>query len=188
MQSRLVWIGCLIIVGTAVALWFLNQRDAPIEVSPPDISSDAPSVSFNDVKMLVNSPDGKPQYRLLASKYQLYDNEQRSEFDLPDITLYDNQGNRIYARALQGEAHNHTSVITLTGNVRINQAKPETGSHRLEIITDTLTVFPEKQRATTDSAITATRGSQRFSAQGMSLDLETEVLHLHSNVEGTYEP
>lgn len=178
----------MIIMGTAVALWFLNQRDTTIEVNLPDISPDAPSASFNDVKMLINSPDGKPQYRLLASNYQLYDDEQRSEFDLPDITLYDNSGNQIYARALQGEAHSHTSVITLTGNVIINQAKPNTGSHQLKIITDTLTVFPEEQRATTDSAITATRGSQRFSARGMSLDLKTEVLHLHNNVEGIYEP
>lgn len=188
MQSRLVWIGCLIIVGAAVALWFLNQRDAPVKVSQLDTSSDAPSVRFTDVKMHINSQDGKPLYTLLAAEYRLYDDEQHSEFDLPDITFYDSEGNRIHALALQGEAHDYTSVIVLTGDVRIIRVKPDPDRHPLEITTDTLIVFPEEQRASTDAVIKATRGSQMFSSKGMSLDLKTKVLVLHSNVESIYEP
>ena len=188
MRSRQVWIGCLIIAGAVLALWFLSQRDSPIDVVQPGTSSNAPSVHFTGIKMLINSPDGKPRYRLLASGYRLYDEEQRSEFDLPEITLYDSEGSRIYARALRGEAHNYTSVIVLTGDVRINRAKLDTGPHPLNITTDTLIVFPEEQRASTDSAINATLGSQNFSSHGMSLDLNTKVLLLHSNVESIYEP
>ena len=188
MQSRLVWIGCLIIASAAVALWFLSQRDSSVHVVEQLTSTNAPSVRFTNAKMLINGMDGKPQYRLLASEYRLYEDEQRSEFDLPDITLYDGDGDRIHAQALRGETHDYTSVIVLTGNVRINRANRDTGPHPLNITTETLTVFPDEQRARTDSATKATLGSQMFSSLGMSLDLKTKVLLLHSNVESIYEP
>ena len=188
MRSRLIWIGCLIILGAATALWFLSQRDAPVEVSRTGTPPGTPSVSFDSVEMVINAPDGKPRYKVLAAKYQLHETEQRSQFDLPSITLYDNEGSQIHVQALQGEAHDDSSVITLTGNVRINQAQPDNGPHPLVITTERLVVFPEKQRATTDSTITAMRGPEMFSAQGMSLDLKKEVLYLHSNVEGVYQP
>lgn len=188
MRSRLVWIGCLIILGSAAALWFLSQRDAPVEVSHADTAPDTPSVSFDGVEMVINAANGKPQYKLLAARYQLYETENRSQFDLPSITLYDNEGRQIHAQALQGETQDDSSVITLTGSVRINQAQPGNDSHPLVITTERLIVFPEKQRATTDSTIMATRGAEMFSAQGMSLDLKKEVLYLHSDVEGVYQP
>ena len=188
MRSRLIWIGCLIILGAVAALWFLSQRDTPVEVNHTGPSPNTPSVSFDSVEMVINAPDGKPKYKVLAARYQLYETEKRSQFDLPNITLYDDEGSQIHAQALQGEAHDNSSVITLTGNVRINQAHPGNGSHPLVIATERLVVFPEKQRATTDSTITAMRGSEMFSAQGMSLDLKKEVLYLHSNVEGVYQP
>ena len=188
MRSRLIWIGCLIILGAAAALWFLNQRDAPVGVSHTGTPPGTPSVSFDGVEMVINAADGKPRYKVLAARYQLHETEKRSRFDLPSITLYDNEGSQIHVQALQGEAHDDSSVITLTGDVRINQAQPDNGSHPLVISTERLVVFPEKQRATTDSTITAIRGSEMFSAQGMSLDLKEEVLYLHSNVEGVYQP
>lgn len=188
MRSRLIWIGCLIILGAAAALWFLSQRDTPVEVSRTGIPLNTPSVSFDSVEMVINAADGKPRYKVLADRYQLYETENRSQFDLPSITLYDNEGSQIHVQALQGEAHDDSSVITLTGNVRINQAQPGNSPHPLVITTERLIIFPEKQRATTDSTITAMRGSEMFSAQGMSLDLKKEVLYLHSNVEGVYQP
>lgn len=188
MRSRPVWIGCLIILGAAAALWFLSQRDAPVEAGHAGTSSGTPSVSFDGVRMVINAADGKPRYKVLATRYQLYETEKRSQFDLPSITLYDNEGRQIHAQALQGETHDDSSVITLTGNVRINQAQPDDDLHPLVITTERLIVFPEKQRATTDSTITAMRGPEMFSARGMSLDLKKEVLYLHSEVKGVYQP
>lgn len=188
MRSRRVWIGSLIILGSAAALWFLGQRDAPVEVNHADTSPNTPSVSFDGVEMVINAADGKPRYKLLADKYHLYEIENRSQFDLPSITLYDDDGRQIHAQALRGESQDGSRVITLTGSVRINQAQPGYDSHPLVVTTERLIVFPEKQRATTDSTIMATRGGEMFSARGMSLDLKKEVLYLHSDVEGVYQP
>ena len=188
MRSRLIWIGSLIIFGAFAALWFLSLRDAPVGPDSADAPSNAPSISFDSIEMVINAEDGKPQYKVLASRYQLYEDDNSSQFDLPEITLYDSEGGQIHAQAQKGVTRDHSNVITLTGNVRINQVQPDSGSQPLVITTELLIVFPEKQRATTDSTITAVRGSEMFSARGMSLDLKKEVLYLHNNVEGIYQP
>ena len=187
MLFRLVWIGCLIVVGAVMTLWFLNQRTSHTEVSHTT-TSNKPSVSFNDIEMIINSSEGAPQYRLSAPKYWLYHDEERSEFDLPDIVIYGNNDSKIFAKALKGEAHNYNNVITLIGEVKVNQPKSESEPYILNIMTDKLTVFPKQQRATTDSPVTAIRGPQMMTALGMTLYLNTQVLHLHNNVKVLYAP
>ena len=186
MLLRLVWLCCLIIVGATTTLWFINQRTSHIQVESAEISN-TPSVSFSDIDMIINSAEGKPQYKLSAPLYWLYHEEQRSEFELPNIVIYRNNGNKIFANALKGQTHDDNNVITLIGDVKINQPKTESESYTLEILTDKLTVFPKDQRATTDAPVTAIRGPQMVTALGMTLDLNNQVLHLHNNVKGRYD-
>lgn len=187
MLLRLVWIGCLIVVGAASTLWFLNQRTHYTE-APTTATTNTPSVSFNGIQMIINSAEGAPQYKLSSPKYWLYHDEKRSEFELPDITIYRNNGSKIFAKALKGQTHDDNEVITLIGNVRIYQPKSGSEPHLLQIMTEKLTILPKQQRATTDSPVTAIRGPQMVTALGMTLDIDTQVLHLHSNVEGRYDP
>ena len=188
MLLRLVWICCLIIVGAATTLWFLNQRTSHTDAKAVAATSNTPSVSFDDIEMIINSSEGIPQYKLSAPKYWLYDAEERSEFDLPDIAIYRRNGSKIFAKALKGQTHDNNKVITLIGDVRINQPKSDNDPYLLRVMTDRLTVIPKEQRATTDAPVTAIRGSQKLTAIGMTLDLTTQILHLHNNVEGRYEP
>ncbi len=186
MLLRLVWLCCLIIVGATATLWFLNQRTSHIQVISAE-TSNTPSVSFSDIDMIINSAEGNPQYKLSAPIYWLYHEEQRSEFELPNIVIYRNNGSKIFANALKGQTHDNNRVITLIGDVRINQPKTESEPYMLKIMTVELTVFPKKQRATTDSPVTAIRGPQMVTASGMTLDLTSQILHLHSNVKGRYD-
>ena len=187
MLVRLGWICCLITVGAIAPLGFLNQREYRTEVITAEFSN-TPSVSFNDVEMIVNSSQGNPEYKLSAPAYWLYHDERRSEFELPEILIYRSDGSKIFARALKGQAYDGNNTITLIGNVKVNQPKTGSGPYISKISTDRLTVFPEKQRVVTDSPVTAIRGSQIVTALGMTLDLDTQVLHLHSDVVGRYAP
>lgn len=187
MSLRLIWVYCLIIIGAAVALWFLNQHASHTETTAMR-TSDTPSTNFSDIEMVINSSKGRPQYKLSSPEYWLYHEERRTEFELPSITIYSNNGSKIFATALRGQTYDDNNVITLIGNVRINQPGPENDSHISKIMTDRLTIHPESQRAITDSPITATRESNIVKASGMTLNLNTQILHLHGNVEGHYEP
>ena len=187
MSFRIVWIFCLIVVGGALTLSFLNQREKNIE--PQTVSSkDKPTVSFENIHMIINSPTGHPQYKLSAPKYWLYHQEQRSEFESPDIIIYNNNGSKIYATSQKGETYNENDVITLIGDVKINQPSTNEEPYPLNIYTDRLSVSQSEQQITSDLPVTASRGSQKITAVGMTLYLENKILQLHNNVKGRYDP
>ena len=147
-----------------MTLWLVSRQ----QVSYPEAASTttpnaltAPSTSFSDIEIIVNSPKGTPQYKLSAPTYRLYPEQRRAEFELPNITVYPDNGGKISVTSLQGQTHDDNDRITLVGNVRINQLAAEDDPHRhwFEITTDK-----------------------------MMLDLNTQVLYLYGNVEGHYEP
>ncbi len=187
MSLRLIWIFCLIAVGGLVTLAFYNQREHVSEVSAPTTDS-KPTVSFENIDMIINSPSGQPQYKLAAPKYWLYHKQQKSEFDSPDIVIYDEKGDEIFATSERGQTFNDNDVITLIGNVKVQQAATKEEPDPLHIFTDKLTVSQSQQEITSDLEVIATRGSQKITALGMTLDLNNKVLQLHRNVKGQYDP
>lgn len=188
MSFRLLWIFCLIVVGGLVTLSFLNQRERNEEIAIPTASNNSPTVSFENIEMIINSPTGQPRYELSAPKYWLYHKQKRSEFDSPDIVIYNENGSKIYATSEKGETHDENDVITLIGDVKIEQPSSAAELTPLNIYTEKLTVSQKKQQVTTDLPVTATRGSQKVTALGMTLNLNDKVLYLHSNVKGQYNP
>ena len=190
MRLRLVWITCLIIISTAAALWLQNQRKNFIQTeNQSPINEEPASVLFKDIEMTINNTAGTPQYKLSAPIYKHYHEEQRGEFEHPDIVIFPENGNLVYAQSNKGETRENNRVITLLGQVEVRQPQIDdnTNSYDLEIITDKLVVFPHQQRATTDVKVSATRGPNTVTASGMTIDLEKEILHLHSNVQGQYK-
>lgn len=187
MSFRLIWIFCLIAAGGIATLAFFNQRERVTESALP-ATDNKPTVSFENIDMTINSPSGHPQYRLAAPKYWLYHQKQTSEFESPDIVIYDENGNEIYATSEKGQTENDNDVITLIGEVEVRQAASDKEPYPLNIFTDKLTVLQSQQQITTDLPVIATRGSQKITATGMTLNLNSKVLQLHNNVKGQYDP
>lgn len=188
MPYRLIWIFLLIVCGGALTLSFLNQRGTQVIQNAVTTNSNTPTVSFENIEMVINSPDGLPQYELTAPKYWLYHDQQRSEFTSPDIVIYNENGSKIFASSQQGETRDNNDVITLMGDVKIEQPSTNVEPIPLNIYTEKLTVSQKKQQVTTNMPVTATRGTQKITALGMTLNLNNKVLHLHSNVKGQYNP
>lgn len=188
MPYRLVWIFLLIVFGGALTLSFLNQRDRLVGNTAVTSSSNTPTVSFENIEMIINSPAGQPQYELTAPKYWLFHDQRRSEFTSPNIVIYNENGSKIYASSKQGETRDNNDVITLTGDVKIEQPSTNVEPVPLNIYTEKLTVSQKKQQVTTNMPVTATRGTQKMTASGMTLNLNNKILHLHSNVKGQYNP
>jgi len=188
MSLRLLWIFCLIAAGAALTLTFMNQRNSYDETTVAVASNDNPTVSFENIDMIINSSTGLPQYEVSSPKYWLYQQEQRSEFESPDIVIYKSNGNKIFATSEKGETHNENDVLTLIGDVKITQPKTDAEPESLNIYTDKLTVSQTDQQATTDLPVTAIRGPEKITAIGMTLNLNDEILYLHKNVKALYKP
>lgn len=188
MSLRLIWIFCLIAAGAALTLSFMDQRNNHTEASSPTATSNTPSVSFENIEMIVNSDAGQPKYELSAPKYWLYNQEQRSEFESPDIVIHNENGTKLYATSNKGETRDDNDVITLMGDVKIKQPSTEIEPESLNIFTEKLTVSQKTQLVTTDLPVIAIRGSEKVTAQGMTLHLNDEILHLHNDVKAQYNP
>jgi len=188
MSLRLIWIFCLIAVGAGLTLTFFNQREKDVALAAPPNYKNTPTVSFDNIEMTINSPAGLPQYELSSPKYWLYHQEQRSEFDSPDIVIYNKNGSKIFATSEKGTTHDDNDVITLIGNVEIEQPSSNIEPEPLNIFTEKLTVSQKKQQVTTTLPVTAIRGAQKVTALGMTLSLDNKVVRFHSNVKGLYNP
>ncbi len=188
MPYRLVWIFALIVIGGVLTLSFFNQRERQTENTAATTSSNTPTVSFENIEMIINSPAGQPQYELKAPKYWLFNDQHRSEFTFPEIVIYNENGSKIYASSEKGETRDNNDVITLIGDVHIEQPSTDIEPIPLNIYSEKLTVSQQKQQVTTDLPVTATRGSQKMTALGMTLNLNDKILHLHSKVKGQYNP
>ena len=188
MSLRLIWIFCLIAAGAALTLSFMDLRNNYSETSSPTILNNTPSVSFENIEMIINSPSGQPQYELSAPKYWLYNQEQRSEFESPDIVIHNENGTKLYATSEKGETHDENDVLTLIGDVKIKQPSTDIEPEALNIFTEKLTISQKTQLVTTDLPVLAIRGSEKVTAHGMTLHLNDEILHLHNNVKAQYNP
>jgi LPS export ABC transporter protein LptC len=187
MSYRLAWI-LLIFFGAALTLSFLNQRDRQTENITTSPNNNTPTVSFENIEMIINSPAGQPQYELTAPKYWLFHDQQKSQFSSPNIIIYNENGSKIFASSEKGETHDENQVITLIGDVKIEQPSTSLEPVPLNIYTEKLTVSQKTQLVTTNLPVTATRGTQKITANGMTLNLDSKILHLHSNVKGQYNP
>ncbi len=186
MSLRLVWISVLIVVGGVLVLSILNKRNPEIQqtnVQHPN----TPSISFQDIRMTINSPSGQPQYKLSTPKYLLFSDEKRSEFDAPDIIIFRDNGKKIFATSNYGETYDNNNIITLIGDVKIKQPQSD-DAEILNIFTEQLTFNQKEQLISTNLAVTAIQGSQKVDAHGMTFDVTKQVLYLHDNVNGRYEP
>ena len=187
MSFRLIWIFCLIVAGGILTLTFFNQRERTIE-TVTTAKMNKPTVSFENIDMIINSPNGQPQYRLASPKYWLYHEQQTSEFESPDIIIFNENGSKIFATSKKGYTQDDNDVITLIGDVEVKQPVSTEEPYPLNIFTDKLTVSQSLQQVTSDLAVTAIRGSQKITALGMTLNLNDKVLQLHNDVKGRYDP
>ncbi|MEM7400749.1 MAG: LPS export ABC transporter periplasmic protein LptC [Pseudomonadota bacterium] len=187
MSFRLIWIFCLIVAGGILTLTFFNQREHTNETTTIS-ETNKPTVSFQNIDMIINSPIGLPQYRLAAPKYWLYHEQQTSEFESPDIIIFNDNGSKIYATSEKGHTKDDNDVITLIGNVEVKQPASTEEPDPLSIYTNELTVSQSLQQVKSDLPVVAIRGSQKITALGMTLNLNNKVLELHSDVKGIYDP
>ena len=170
-----------------LTLTFFNQRENATQTINVT-ETNKPSVSFQNIDMIINSPNGQPQYRLASPKYWLYHEKDASEFESPDIIIFNENGSKILATSDKGHTQDDNEVITLIGNVKVKQLANTEDSDPLNIFTDKLTVSQSQQQVSSDLHVTAIRGSQKITALGMTLNLNNKVLQLHNEVKGRYDP
>ena len=90
------------------------------------------------------------------------------------------------AQANQGVVYEEGERVELSGEVELY--RPATGrDESLTLKTTQLTVYPRREYAETDAAVTITGDRSETQATGMRLDMQQGLLELLADTRGTYE-
>lgn len=103
----------------------------------------------------------------------------------PDIIIYkNNQAWRVTSQ--KAKSVNGTEVFYLQNDVKIKQI--EASSAATTLMTQSLTVFPKTNLATTDKDVLIEQPGVKINAKGLRADLNSGNIQLLSKARGQYDP
>ena len=131
-------------------------------------------------------PDGKVLEILLADRMTHYPDSDTTDMVNPDLTY------------LRGDSplHLRSRFAVLSKDAQVADLRDKVFGWRdafadvpaMTFSSSQLTVYPDQEIARTDVPVTFTRGKSVITGVGMDLDNKLQILSLHSQVKGTFEP
>jgi LPS export ABC transporter protein LptC len=171
-----------IIVGSV-----LLGSEAPENVATTTVDERAGDLGYSarDTRMIETGPDGRPMYTIEASL--IHEPPQSTTVFLTQVRLgfKDTNGNQWQGRADAGELGQNTKQVKLSGNVQITGKLPAM-SDTATIATDELAIDTGADTVETDEPLTVTWAGYAIRSKGLTANLKDRVVHLKSNVHGTY--
>jgi LPS export ABC transporter protein LptC len=171
-----------IIVGSV-----LLGGQAPETVATTTVDERAGDLGYSarNTRMIETGPDGRPMYTIEARL--IHEPPQSTTVLLDQVRLgfKDTNGNQWQGRADAGELGQNTGQVKLSGNVQITgrlPAMPDTAT----ITTNELAIDTRADTVDTDEPLTVTWTGYVIRSKGLSANLKDRVIHLKSNVHGTY--
>ena len=131
----------------------------------------------------------KGQINLRVQSQTMYHHKQKDSSSLikPTMTLYTRDRFAWHITADYGTSKNGIQIIHLMGHVLLKQAK-SLKYVETTIRTDQLTIYPDKNLATTPDTVTIKRGKSLITGKGLRANLKTGKITLFTHSQGIYEP
>ena len=170
------------LAGGSVWLERVTRADDPViqgeQTGPDFIAQNTRVVGFG--------ADGRQRYELLAERLEHFPAGDITRLHLPRLHMQ-GEDNETLITARSADVSPGGEQVDLSGEVKVR--RPGTADALpLTLDSETLTVWPDANRAQTDSAVLLTRGSGRASAQGMRADNLFGTLELIGEVKTLMPP
>lgn len=175
-------------VTTVVVIGYWLSRDAEerldLLLSP---SGQTPELFMEHFTSMVTGPDGTPHYRLSGERMEQYQEDGSAHVDAPVMLVHREDGTDWTVKSEQGWVSPDGDEIHLLGAVHMMRPG---GEHHpaLDVHTRDVTVWPEPRRAQTDAHVAVRSPLYHVDGTGMRANLETSVLELLHEADGTYFP
>lgn len=171
-----------IIVGSV-----LLGGQAPENVATTTVDERAGDLGYaaRGIKLIETGPDGRPMYAIEASR--AHEPPQSTTVLLEQVRLgfKDTHGNQWQGRADNAQLGQTNGQVELSGNVQVSgklPGMPDTAN----LATGELAVDTNAETVNTDAPVAVTWAAHTIRAKGLRADLKDRILHLKSNVHGTY--
>ena len=130
---------------------------------------------------------GKRARVLFTPEMRIYNQDNRSVFEDPHISLYRDQSPPWSIKSQHGKSLDGSKTITLWRDVIMHQAASSQNPERT-ILTEEINYVPEKNYASTQQEITLQQDGLLVKSRGLHAYLDKQYVELLSKVRGRYEP
>jgi lipopolysaccharide export system protein LptC len=175
----------LFIIAFILSAWsiLLSRQTQPLSTH----HSNEPDAYMENIVAVIMNKQGSPSLKIEAPKMMHYAEDDTTYINYPHVTVYRQSPEPWYINSDHAEALNGTEEIVFSDNVVIHHpadiANPNTVMN-----TTSLTVFPDKQQASTDKPVIITQPDTVIHAVGMLADLNNGTVKLLSQAKGDYVP
>ncbi len=180
--NHLLPIALTLLLGL-MTLWMLVAIQAPPPAEAERNRHDPDSIAEN-VNIVRMDERGYPQYHLSAQRMLHYPENDSMELVAPRFVRKDESA-VLTVIADKGTIKQEIKEVFFYGNVELLR-QPHAGNDRLQIRTQYMQVFMDREVARTDRAVTIVNGASTLSGTGMEYERKTGRLSLLSSVKGSF--
>lgn len=179
-----VLITVILLLGALVTGWSLLHHRA----RTPNTGSTAGRSDYvlHDFELVALDKQGQESFTLRAPLLQETPGARTMELDQPLFLLPDDKAHYWQMRARHGWVSATHDRIRLTGHV-LGTSPPE-DIHKVNLLTEQLTVFPNRHHASSPAVVTITQPGSILRGRGLEVALDTRRYAFLSQVRSRYVP
>ncbi|WP_028309863.1 LPS export ABC transporter periplasmic protein LptC [Derxia gummosa] len=176
-----VFVAAILAAGT----WWLAENLRRTETPPVVNSPSRPDYVIGGLRAARLSPEGRVETLLLAERAEHLPDSDTLRLSLPRVQQAGEATVRIEAE--QGLSIRQGEEIRLERAVRVTR-DAAAGRAAMRLDTEQLTVRPDDDTASSDSAVTIRQGDSTLSGVGMDADNSFRTLKVHSDMRAVFGP
>jgi len=179
-----LWLPLAILLLLAV-LSFWIERSVQVTTNGSQASQADPEGIMENFDALRTDPEGKPHYRLTASRLKHYSGSKRTELESPHFIQIDNDSGDVSAVAREATVSANGNEVDLRNEVVVERAA-RPGQSAMTLRTARLLVYPERDLLRAPGAVDIRDDTLVLRAGAMEYDARLRVIKLTGRVQARY--
>lgn len=183
MNRRTLFLLSLVALLVIATTWLSQKSEKP---TPTAEQAAAPVADYfiRGFDATITAANGLPSHHLRSDSLTHFAESGIVELEQPYLTVFRPHDEQWRVEAKSGRMEGDGNQITLRGKVILTQ---QSRAQPLQVTTDKLLLYPDKQYGETDTPVTISAPSGRVSGVGMKVYGEENRLLLLSDVRGRYD-
>ena len=176
---------CFLLLILIIGVYYSYQTEDSITIAPSKANSpDTPIYQSDDMTTNVYDLSGTMVYKIESSKVKHFDNTENTDFDLPNVTLYDQEHAATWHIQAKRAMLTNDKLIYLYKDVVLTNLTPD--SQLQQVLTDNAVVDLKTQLVTSDDPVKI-KGIGFFSTgTGLVGNLREKTANILENIKTFY--
>jgi lipopolysaccharide export system protein LptC len=179
------WFPLALMLLLAALTYWLELTVSDVGGARPRANDSNPDFIVDNFRVTRTNQAGLPDYVLAAPRLLHFRGNDITEIEGPSLTHYAPGSPPVHLDAARGVVTGNGDLYEFFDKVVLRR-EPVGNDPALVMHTDYLKVMPDRALASTDRAVTITQGDSVLTGIGLEVDNNTRILHMLSEVRGTF--